>query len=333
MRKSISILIIAMFLLSACGTQAVVDSSATPVPVPTSTIVRFTRTPGISPSRTPMQQEPTDQPSRTPQPTATDFPTSPAWATLVSLGEKFPELKSAWRKEISPDGHWAAFSDYTKNGGILHLIEINGGQRWDITYYEHSINVCRPDCGAQMGSVGIDHWSKNKTHLYVIPYPEWDGPGLWFTTGGATLIRFNLTDGSWVDMNIGESWSFSEDEGYLVYFAQEKPEIRLRSLLYDSEYVIRLPEKFESLGRFVWSPDNTQFAFTATYGEWYDGKIGFSSYVFDTKDLSLRTLFEDDLRFLYTVAWTENEKITLNQFNEENVYYYDLTTNEIIPAP
>ena len=326
MRKSISFLIVAMFLLSACGNQAGVDSSATPAFVPSATLWP-TRTP--RPSFTP---KPTSTRRNTPEPSPTIPPaTVIAQATLDNLAGTIPGLTDYfWYGSISPTGKWASLS----GSSVLRLMEVNGDGRWDITYFDyHNIYVCRPDCGDHVGIVGVDHWSKDDTHVYLIPYPEWDGPGLWFTTGGSTLIRFNLLDGSWTDLNVGGSWAFSSNEAYLVYFFEEKSEIRLRSLLYDSEYVIRVPEKFESLGRFVWSPDNTRFAFTATYGEWYDGKIGFSAYVFDTRNLSLRTLFEDDLRFLYTVDWAESEKITLNQFNEEKIYFYDLTTNEIIPTP
>ncbi len=324
-----------MFLLSACANQVDVDSSVA------STMEAVTLAPSILPLSTSLPTR-TPRPSLTPRPTFTitntpePSPTIPpatviAQATLDSLALEFPELEGyLWIGSVSSNGKWASIANFS----VLRLLEINGDKQWNITYFDHhNIYICRPDCGDHVGIVGIDHWSWDNTHVYLIPYPEWDGPDLWFTTGGSTLIRFNLIDGSWTDLNVGGSWSFSSNEGYLVYFVQEKSEILLRSLLYDSEYAIRVPEKFESLGRFVWSPDNTQFAFTATYGEWYDGKIGFSAYVFDTRNLSLRTLFEDDLRFLYTVAWTENEKITLNQFNEENVYFYDLTTNQIISAP
>jgi len=344
MRKSISIIIISIFLLSACANQVGVDSTATPAPARTSTIVRFTRTPGMVPSRTPKPQEPTDQPTHTPrrntpEPTPTIPPaTVIAQATLDSLTVNFPELKDYfWSGSISPSGRWASLS----NLRILRLMEVNGSRKWDITYFDHNnIYVCRPDCGDHVGIVGVDHWSKDDTHIYLIPYPEWDGPGLWFGTGGSTLIRFNLIDGSWTDMNLGWVWSFSSDERYLIY--TEEDGIRVRTLLYDSEYLIPIPEKFETLGKFVWSPDNEKFVFTATHGEWTNEEIGFSSFVFDTTDLSLRLLFEDDIRYLYPVEWSEKDRIVFCQYDmgwlhvsipDPGCFYFDLNTNEITRIP
>lgn len=314
-------------MLSACANQAGVDSSVTPAPAPTTTIVRSTRTPGMVPSRTPMPQEPTDQPSRTPQPTATEHPTSLAYATLVSIKDKFPELKSALAYEFSPFGHWAAFSTIVNGDEGIILVEINGNKKWTVSFYD-----LYGKFHDRLGYVGVDHWSWDNRRIYLIAQVYRDGNPYfrWFSTGDA-LIRFNMEDGSWVDMNIGNSWSFSGDERYLVYSADDGA--HLRTMVDGSEFVIRLPEKFTEFGRFVWSQESKQFAFTATHGNWSEGETGFTVFLFDTNTLSLTTLLEDDLRFLYPVEWTDSGKITFHELDTEGVYSYDLTTNEIVPAP
>jgi hypothetical protein len=332
MQKSISIIVIAMFLFSACANQADVGFSATPVFVPSATFWP-TRTP--RPSATP---RPTRTLTNTPRPSPTFPPvTAMAHSTLENIVGMFPELSDRyWYGSISPNGNWATISFFRKDeGDVLRLVEINGDKRWDIVYSNYSIAVCDFNCGMNLGSVGIDHWSRDNTHVYLVPYPAWDGPGLWFTTGGSTAINFNMNDGSWTDLNVGGSWAFSKDEKYLVYYSED--DVHLRTLRDGSDEVIQIPKKFQNVGRFVWSPNIDRFVFTASYGEWYDHKVGFSILLFDMKTSSLRTLIEDDMRFLYAVDWTETEKITLHQFNwlvgEEKVYFYDLTTNEIVPAP
>ena len=329
MRKPIAFIIIAMFLLSACANHAGVSSliTDTPASIPPST---------LQPTKTP---KPTSTKRNTPEPSPTIPPaTVIAQATLDSLALEFPELAGYyWTGSVSPSGKWAALSSSSK----LRLMEVNGDGRWDITYNDHhSIYICRPDCVDKAGYLGIDHWSKNNTHVYLILYPFWDGPGLWFGTGGSTLIRFNLIDGSWTDLNIGGSWSFSADERYLIY--PDDDGVHLRTMFYDSEYVIPIPEKFEVLGRFVWSPDSEKFVFTATHGEWANEEIGFSSFVFDTTDLSLRLLFEDDIRYLYPVEWSEKDRIVFCQYDmgwlhvsipTPGCFYFDLNTNETTRIP
>ena len=338
MQKSISFLIVVMFLLSACANQVDVDSSVA------STTEAVTLAPSILPLSTSLPTR-TPRPSLTPRPTFTitntpePSPTIPpatviAQATLDSLALEFPELEGyLWIGSVSSNGKWASIANFS----VLRLLEINGDKQWNITYFDHhNIYICRPDCGDHVGIVGIDHWSWDNTHVYLIPYPEWDGPDLWFTTGGSTLIRFNLIDGSWTDLNIGGSWSFSADERYLIY--PDDDGVHLRTMFYDSEYVIPISEKFEVLGKFVWSPNNEKFVFTATHGEWTGGEIGFSSFIFDTTDLSLRLLFEDDLRYLYPVEWSEKDRIVFCQYDmgwlhvsipDPGCFYFDLSTNEI----
>ena len=328
MRKSIPMVLIILFVLMACTNQTETISSVTPL------VDGVTQTPSLTPSPTSLptkSPKPTSTKTSTPEPSPTIPPsTVAAQSTLESLADEFPELESSyWYGSISPSGTWAAFSfsDFTKQRDVLILAEIDSKKTWEICFSDG----CSPYFyGIHSGAAGIDHWSKNNRHVYLVSYPEWDGPGLWFTSGGANLIRFNLIDGSWVDMNVGSSWSFSGDEKYLVYFAKDG--VHLRTMLDGSEYIISIPEKFENLGRFVWSPDNTKFAFTATYGEWYEGKTGFSAFVFNINNLSMQTLFEDDFRLLYSVDWIESERITLYQFNTDDVYFFDLTTNQIIPT-
>lgn len=147
------------------------------------------------------------------------------------------------------------------------------------------------------------------------------------------MIRFNLNNGTWVDLNIGNSWSISSNEKYLVYSGDDG--VHLRTLFDGSEKIFAVPEKFESFGRFVWSPENRKFAFTAAYGDWYDGKTGFSAFLVDVKDFSMISLFEDDLRLLYPQEWVEAEKIVLHQYQHNDKYYFDLVTKQIglIPSP
>ena len=327
MKKSLLIILATVLSLMACLNQTETTWSVTPV------LDGTTQTPSFDPSL-PFLPTKTPRPISTITNTPEQSPTIPystiaAKTTLDSIAEAFLELGSSyWKGSISPSGAWAAIAIYREEGNVLKLVETKGEKNWAVNFYD--IYGSRYDYVDQsVGSVSTAYWSKDGNYVYLEPHPEWDGPGLWFGSG-TTLIRFNLKNGTWADLNVGNSWSISPNEKYIAYSANNG--IHLRTFFDGSEKTFSIPEKFENFGRFVWSPENDKFAFTAAYGDWYDGKTGFSVFIIDLKDSSMEILLEDDLRMFYPQKWVEASKIILHQYQHDNVYYFDLMTKEITPV-
>lgn len=299
---------------------------------PTSTLtntVYKTSTPTVTKTKLILKTS-SPAPTYTPQSTKTPEPTIPpatvaAMATIDALGLNFPGMLS-YSGMLSPNGNWAAFEVYIDNKPGLRLINIHDHNYWDIGYYE-AYGYQHNSYG---GSIHVVRWSKDGVNVYLEPQPEWDGPNLFFGSA-ATLIRLNLNNGQWQDLDIGNSFSISPNEKYLVYKADGNVHVKL--LRSGSEEIFPIPQKFEYFGNFVWSPENEKIVFPAAYGEWYDGKTGFSILLIDLKKSSTEILLEDDLRLLYPQEWLEDDKILLSQLTNNTRYYFNPQTKQLISTP
>ena len=213
MKKSFLTILIVISTLIACTSQAEMTSLPTPeiestIQTPSSTSLPSYFLTGTA--------KPTSTTTSTPEPSPTIPQTTlVAITTLESLIQSRPELKTNWSAAISPNGKWAQYYIYDQNQNILKLIEINSDKQWDVNFFD----IYGERYGYEsrsVGSVSVVYWSKDGNYVYLEPHPEWDGPGLWFGSG-ATLIRYNLNNGTWADLNVGGSWSISPNEKYIVY--------------------------------------------------------------------------------------------------------------------
>ena len=327
MRKQASLIFITLLTIIACTNQ-------------TGTTPSFVGAPNSASSTTP---EPDSFPTFTETgPDESSTTVAPAMrapdATLESLVQILPEVGSHWdTTSVSPNGAWVAYQLSEENKNILKIINVQNKNYWDVDFYE-IYGKQHQFTDQTMGLVNIALWTGDGNHVYLEPRAAGGGPETWFGPG-TSLIRFNLTDATWVDLNTGNSWAFSSDENYLVYSAADGVHLRLLST--DLENIFPVPDRFEIFGRFIWSPDNNKFAFTAAYGEWYKGNTGFSAFLVDVKNASIVMLFEDEMRMLYPTRWIDADKIVFSQYlySEDQrsmaeyyrEYYFDLVTKEIYP--
>jgi hypothetical protein len=251
--------------------------------------------------------------------------------TITPSGTPYTSISAP---ETSPDGTWTASYIVTDNSDGLVFGRQDNSVEWVVDYY--TLYGSQHGSGKGVGGLNFFAWSDDGKFAYVVPVPERDGPGLWFG-GGATLIRLDLQDGSWEDLNVGSSWSMHENS--IVYSADDG--VRLRDMTNGKEQLFVVPDKYDIFGRYVWSPDGSRVAFTAAYGDWYEGENGFSVILIDFSKNSVTTLLKDDLRFLYPIEWDDEGQILMKkeyqilmEISERDQYYYfDLATKKISAAP
>lgn len=325
MKKLSPIILIVLFTLIACNNPL---SGIFQTPTPTNTVYKSptptaTKTKLILKTSSPVA-------TYTPRNTITPEPTVPpatvaAMATIDTIGLNFPDVLP-FSGNLSPNGKWAAFETYINNEPGLKLINVYNNNYWDIGYYE-AFGYQHDSYG---GYIIVSRWSNDGASVYLEPHPEWDGPNLFFGSA-ATLVRFNLNNGQWQDLDVGNSFSISPNEKYLVY--KSDGNVHAKLLRTGSEEIFPIPQKFEYFGKFVWSPDNEKIVFPAAYGEWYDGKTGFSILLIDLKKSTVEILLEDDFRLLYPEVWLEDTRILLNQHGQAAKYYFDPETKQLLLAP
>lgn len=228
--------------------------------------------------------------------------------------------------ETSSDGMWTVSYITTEHSDGLLFTRQDTNVEWVVDYY--TLYGSPHGSGKGTGALDFLFWSDDGIFAYIVPVPEWDGPGLWFGYG-ATLIRLNMQNGSWEDLNVGSSWSMYEN---LVLFSADDG-VCLRDMTTDAETLYKIPEKYEDFGRYVWSPDGSRAVFTASYGDWYEGENGFSVIMIDFTDDSVTILLEDDLRFLYPTEWESENQILLTMYEQDEYFHFDLTTKKISAAP
>ena len=297
--------------------------------IPTSQIAT-TDTPVLIPSITPF-------PSQTSTVTPVSSPTlPPATLSVVSTMDAIvvqkPELKEFYRYYLecvylpyacvssglglSPNGEWAVFF----NASSIKIISVDNAKEWEVSFSEL--------LGTQgAGTVSVAHWGKDGRFLYV--YPRQDGADggyeLFWGSKWTKLIRLDLETGIWEDTKMGYAFSFSPDDHYLAYRSEQG--IHIRNLTTGREKVIQV--SYAEYGRFTWSPDSQKIVFVASLNEddLENRKNGFTALLLDVDKQTTQTLFENNIKFLYPVEWTDTNHVVFEKIFEGFGERFDLNLN------
>ena len=350
MKRTILLAISILLVLSAC-------SSPKPAPVSTSTQA-LTNTP-VPPSKTP-EQTPAQLPTLvfvvTPQPTFDSLAytqTPPAYRIdllLQKLAKKFSitidyphDYYTCLNPlEISPDGKWAIIG--SSNPNILgsgyrfdrldcrfNVVSTDGNTKWVTPFYSENYGIYSETLRGgtfprYFGSMQVEHWSKDGNYLYFSAKPFADGAGLFNELFPERYIyRLDLRTGDSVNTQMEVGAVFSPSDRFVVY--GENKAIHVIDLAKEEEKIVDLPKtEYDFFGRFIWSPDETQIAFTiGKYNKHEyatcDGVC--SVFLLNVEDRSFQLLIDNNK--YYTYAWTEPNFILLvdysNPYGTPNAAY------------
>ena len=238
---------------------------------------------------------------------------------------------------LSPNKEWAVFFN-TKNGsGGLNIVNIDSKKQIDI--YFHEITGFS---GSDVW-VNIEHWSRDGRYLYVSPYISGSGGDGFFWRNYIQLIRINLENGTWVDTKMGSGFSFSPTDGFIAYCRGQN--IVVYEFQSGIERTFALPAEYVVFGRFLWSEDSKQIIFISSpvaellTDEAIGKPKGFSLFLLNVADMSVRTILEKDGRYLFPVEWQAPNLVLLEglytvssddtlEFGGKK-YLLDLQTNNI----
>ncbi|MBT3321851.1 MAG: hypothetical protein HN392_06160 [Anaerolineae bacterium] len=325
--------ILAVFILSMI-ISACVDQQATPSVI----MVTETQT-WISNLKTPI--------SKFTLSPATPFPTILPVATEVFLTQKLchePTRYTEYAVKYSPDRQWTAVvceddESYTK---VAHISEVT---EWIIPAVFNTL-----ESGGLWGpELAIPFlWSKNGNYLYLSHYLCCiDSPELIFVEAHS-LDRMNLITGEVEPWYQGSSFSFSPDERYFVYVSTATNKIDtvyIRELDSETAFRINLPQTYIDVGRFEWSPDGKSLVFIAGLDGWLWSEGGFSLFVYDLSNRSVREIIKNDMRYLgspetYNLEnpWFDDNHIILDDICSEYGYavsnsdfwLLDIDTGELV---
>jgi len=104
--------------------------------------------------------------------------------------------------------------------------------------------------------------------------------------------------------------------------------------------VLSLKGNYKNVGIFSWSPREEFLVFVASVGDWYEGGAGgFSVFSYDIKTRQLKTLIDEDPRFLFPAgsdrvqnAWLDEETVVLAQnFDDRKYWKLNVRTGELVP--
>ena len=252
------------------------------------------------------------------------------------LGEYYAMMREcliyscdAYNLGLSPDGRWAVFftvNEKYKNDGGLIISRLNGEKRWFIYNSDLSGDTSKTPRG-----VRVEHWTLDGRYVYLSPDFEEDGGYTWFWGIVRQLLRFDLETGSRVDTKMNKAFSFSPDDQYIAYRGDDGVHI------YEYEMggkVFPVPPNYVDFGKFTWSPDSKRVIFVVSFENLSDTrKKGFSSYLIDLGQNTIRTIFSHDLRYIYPISWSEPDIVIYESLDESQLYILDLETNEITPHP
>lgn len=339
------VVILFCFLTAACGA----DSTPMMTAIPTITF-KETLTPVLT--KIPLPTSVT-QVSSTHEPTPTIPPaTMVAVATIEALVSEKPELGEYYSRAcvvrsvclvpselfaLSPDKKWATFFT-SKGSGGLSIVGTENNQHWNVTYQDITGNNFACEC-----SVEIEHWSHDGNYLYVSPQISGDGGLFWFWRDYIQLIRINLNNGTWVDTKMGSAFSFSPNDRYIAY--RRAQDVVIYEFQTGKEQTFELPAEYVVFGRFLWSQDSKQIIFISSSvaelltDEALGKPKGFSLFLLNVADMSVRTILEKDERYLFPVEWQTPNLILLEGLysvssdgtleSEDKKYLLDLQTNSI----
>ncbi len=327
MKRTILLAISILLILSACSSSQIAPTSTQ---APTNTPVPPSKTPVRSPNQlptlvfvvTPTQTPPGDRVNPLLQQLAEKFSIDypPKYYMYLQQGNFSPDGKWAILESINPE----TLDNQYKTDKLdfrFNVVSISGNTKWVTPFYSeiygiYSETLRECGCPRYFGSLQVEHWSKDGNYLYFSAYPYADGPGLFNENfPGRYIYRLDLRTGDIANTQMDVEAAFSPSDRFIVY--REDKTIHIFEFANETEKVVDLP-KIDSdvFGRFIWSPDEKQIAFTTVR---FDNltqtyRAGdYSVFLLNIEDQSLQLLIEKNM--YYTYAWTEPNLIFLVDYS------------------
>ena len=260
-------------------------------------------------------------------PTSTLSAVSTQDAIRVDLINKYPQLEqyntfcnaiNCYGVDVSSDGQWIYFTNFN----TVDVFKTNGQKVGQYSFYDiygYSIDYAE-------GYVEGVHWSIDGRYLYISANSGGDGgPEASFNYRSA-MIRINLENGIWEDVNVSGSFKISPNDRFIV-FSSDKSQIHIRNFSSEQEEIYLVPDDFHYFGKYVWSPDSKKVIFVGTSESWETQDSKFALFMIDLESDKIILLYEGLNPFYYPVEWAEDDKVSLNKYQKDGTWILDLSTN------
>lgn len=254
-------------------------------------------------------------------------------AGYESLAGFYPNIYYSPSEELS----FALCEDYSEGKSYYPFMisRVSGEQPEDI----HPI-IFAPDWIKNFPSTTFkpDYWDHDTLifRAYILPCPDY-----FFCVyqDGDALYKVDLESGKFSILLSPQSTSYafsiSPDGKHLGYIYHGKPEtVYIQDLASREENQIVLPEIYQRVGSFVWTPDSKEILF---FGISYVNELFYSSlFLFDRGNSSLSVLldhhsgtyFSGDLSSNTSVYWYQPDVLYLGSVDSPHLYV-NIRTKEI----
>jgi hypothetical protein len=236
---------------------------------------------------------------------------------------------SAQAIRLSPNGAWA--EAICGNDSII-VIRTNRTKEWSLSS-DTLIGLDREDF------VHVSHWSNDGAYAYINVNPHTDGYWESFHQG-MVLYRLNLESGEISEVlprgkseRIYYSFSFSPNDRRLAYIKTDQSPVilHIRDIQIGTEQSYEFDPKYNTGGRFVWSPDSEKVVFSIRQFDTNRYEQVATSIVLWEKEKSKTTiLLKDHQKNLVPIEWVNDTKIVLQvQYEDDTKFEFDLINNEL----
>jgi hypothetical protein len=235
---------------------------------------------------------------------------------------------------FSPNSQWVEVFCSTDT---LEIVRLDETQKWEVSS-DTLINPYTEYFG------GVNHWSNDGAYAYITFDPHTDG--YWEPYHqGIVLYRLDLQTGQISEvLPLGKSdwifysFAFSSNDRRLAYIVTDKSPVilNIRDMQTGNEQPFEFDPKYNTGGRFVWSPDSQKLVFSITQFDTniYD-YIATSIILWDKDKSELTELITDYQGELRANEWINETKIALDAVIldqgqlETRKYELDLANNEL----
>lgn len=277
---------------------------------------------------TPKITTPTKIISFSPIPISTKKPSATPYPTYDPTQDYYDPTFDQRVLSTSPDGMWWAYArdpyDKWNIGGIASK---DGKIRWKLEnphqkygWYEWDYNIYR--------------WSQEKNYVYLTLWVGIDG---FFPFSGPTgLYRFNLTNGSMVEILPGQKadfgrFSLSPDEKLLATINDSENSALLSIENFDAStiHVIELID-YSFAGNMIWSPSQEKIILSVGTGNDWDN---FQTWILlvNLTDGSQTVIYSDQQYTIRSKEWINNDTILVE--SDTQLMYFNLMNKSLKIVP
>jgi Tol biopolymer transport system component len=229
--------------------------------------------------------------------------------------------------DYSPNERWLVLNCEGPKP-VAFVVDLNQSRFWTISSYEY---ISGNNNDIKMHG---RRWTQDGNYVYLEPhFCCADGPSFY---NGWGLIKLDLRTGEYKTIlqpsfsDTAYSFSISPDDRFLVYVSSRQNQlVHILDLENDNEQTIKFKVRYTDIGDFVWTPDGSEILMVAGLEGWRDQKGGFSIFLYNTKQDSVRVLVNDDKRQLDPPVsdyeydrkslWLTDETIILNSLDGQFV--------------